>query len=201
LFWDPFCGSGTIPVEAAMMMKNIAPGAGRSFLGEDFLDLPQKIWKEAREEAADLRKKTDFQAFASDLDPAMVEIARENARNAGVDDCIRFFPKNALGIETGGKKGTIVCNPPYGERLESTARAHELYSAMGAHWKRLDRWQIYVITSDEEFQRHYGRKADKVRKLYNGMLKCFYYQFYKPQDLPRGFDEKKQNRFNKEKKK
>lgn len=180
LFWDPFCGSGTIPIEAALMMKNIAPGSFRLFLGEEFLDLPESIWKEAREEAKDLRKDTAFEAFASDIDPAMVAMAKMNAESAGVADRIRFFPKNALGIETHGRRGTIVCNPPYGERLESREEVYRLYSAMGGHWKKLDRWQIYVITSDEDFQRHYGRRADNVRKLYNGMLKCFYYQFFKP---------------------
>ena len=178
LFWDPFCGSGTLPIEAALMMKNVAPGSFRSFLAEDFLDLPESIWREARQEAQDLKKETAFEAFASDLDPEMVKLAQRNGENAGVADCIRFFPKNALGIETHGRRGTIVCNPPYGERMNSVEEAHRLYSAMGAHWRSLDRWQIYVITSDEEFQRHYGRRADKVRKLYNGMLKCFYYQFF-----------------------
>ncbi len=184
LFWDPFCGSGTIPIEAAMMMRNIAPGSFRTFAAENFLDLPESIWKEAREEAADLRKDTKFEVFASDINPAMLDIAKINAESAGVSDLIRFFPKNALGIETHGKRGTIVCNPPYGERMESQEKVFALYSAMGAHWKKLDRWQIYVITSDENFQNHYGRRADNVRKLYNGMLKCFYYQFYKPKDFP-----------------
>ena len=180
LFWDPFCGSGTIPIEAAMQMANIAPGSFRSFLGEYFLDLPGSIWKEAREEARDLKKKTKFEAFGSDLDPEMIRIAKINAANAGVGENIRFFPKNALGVETKGRKGTIVCNPPYGERLSSQEEAFRLYSAMGAHWKNLDSWQIYVLTSDEEFQKHYGRRADQVRKLYNGMMKCFYYQFFRP---------------------
>ena len=181
LLWDPFCGSGTIPIEGAMMMKNIAPGSFRTFAAEEFLDLPESIWIEARQEAKDLVKKTDFEAYATDIDPKMVEIAKLNAKSAGVDDLIRFFPKNALGIETHGRKGTIVCNPPYGERLDSKEDVFRLYSAMGAHWKKLDRWQIYVITSDENFQNHYGRRADQVRKLYNGMMKCFFYQFFKPQ--------------------
>ncbi len=180
LFWDPFCGSGTIPIEAAMQMQNVAPGSLRSFAGEDFLDLPASIWTQAREEAKDLKKESKFEAFASDIDPAMISLAKSNAQIAGVADHIRFFPKNALGIETMGRKGTVVCNPPYGERLETQEEAWRLYSAMGAHWKNLDRWQIYVITSDEDFQRHYGRRADNIRKLYNGMIKCFYYQFYKP---------------------
>ncbi len=182
LFWDPFCGSGTLPIEAAMMMKNIAPGSFRTFAAEGFLDLPESIWIDARQEASDLVKETKFEAFASDIDPKMVEIAKINAESAGVSDLIRFFPKNALGIETHGRRGTIVCNPPYGERLGSSEKVYQLYSAMGAHWKKLDRWQIYVITSDENFQTHYGRRADNVRKLYNGMLKCFYYQFYKSVD-------------------
>ncbi len=182
LFWDPFCGSGTIAIEAAMMMKGIAPGIHRSFAAEDFLDLPEKIWIDARDEARSMEKKTDFEAFASDISPEMVEMAKINAASAGVSDRIRFFPKNALGIETHGRRGTIVCNPPYGERMDSHEEALRLYSAMGAHWKKLDSWQIYVITSDENFQKHYGRRADNVRKLYNGMLKCFYYQFFKPQN-------------------
>lgn len=179
LLWDPFCGSGTIPIEAVMMMQNIAPGSFRSFLAEEFLDLPESIWVQARQEAADLKKSSKFEAFASDIDPKMVEIAKINAASAGVDSSIRFFPKNALGLETHGRRGTIVCNPPYGERMDSQEEVYRLYSAMGAHWKKLDRWQIYVITSDENFQSHYGRRADNIRKLYNGMLKCFYYQFYK----------------------
>ena len=164
-------------------------------MGEEFLDLPEEIWKQAREEAQDLRKNTSFEAFASDIDPNMVAMAKQNAENAGVSDRIRFFPKNALGIETHGRKGTIVCNPPYGERLDSHEEAIRLYSAMGGHWKKLDRWQIYVITSNEDFQRHYGRRADNVRKLYNGMLKCFYYQFYKaPFEKKDGFPPKKFDR-------
>ena len=181
LFWDPFCGSGTIPIEAAMLMADKAPGMDRPFLGEAFLDLPEAIWKDARAEARDRIKKTGFEAFGSDIDPAMVDLAKANAARAGVGESIRFFPKNALGLETHGRKGTVVCNPPYGERLETEEEAVRLYRAMGAHWKNLDRWQIYVITSDPDFQTHYGRRADAIRKLYNGMIKCFYYQFFRPQ--------------------
>lgn len=182
LFWDPFCGSGTIPIEAAMLMADRAPGMDRPFLGEAFLDLPESIWRDARTEAKDRIKKTAFEAFGSDIDPQMAELAKANAARAGVGDIIRFFPKNALGIEIHGRRGTVVCNPPYGERLESEEEAIRLYRAMGAHWKNLDRWQIYVITSDPDFQTHYGRRADAVRKLYNGMIKCFYYQFFRPLD-------------------
>ena len=182
LFWDPFCGSGTIPIEAAMLMADKAPGLERPFLAEEFLDLPDSIWKDARAEARDRIKKTAFEAFGSDIDPAMTELAKANAARAGVGESIRFFPKNALGIETHGRKGTIVCNPPYGERMGEEDEVIKLYRALGAHWKNLDRWQIYVITSDPEFQIHYGRRADNVRKLYNGMIKCFYYQFFRPID-------------------
>ena len=180
LFWDPFCGSGTIPIEAVLMMDHIAPGSYRHFAAEEFLDIPETVWIEARQEAKDLRKTSSIEVFASDIDPDMVQIAEQNAASAGVRDRIRFFPKNALGIETHGKRGTIVCNPPYGERLDSHEEVFRLYSALGAHWKKLDPWQIYVITSDEKFQEHYGRRADQIRKLYNGMIKCFYYQFFKP---------------------
>ena len=182
LFWDPFCGSGTIPIEAAMLMADKAPGLERPFLAEEFLDLPDSIWKDARAEARDRIKKTSFEAFGSDIDPAMTELAKANAARAGVGESIRFFPKNALGIETHGRKGTIVCNPPYGERMGEEDEVIKLYRALGAHWKNLDRWQIYVITSDPDFQIHYGRRADNVRKLYNGMIKCFYYQFFRPID-------------------
>ncbi len=185
LFWDPFCGSGTIPIEAAMLMRDAAPGMNRAFLAEDFLDLPESIWKDAREEAKDRIRETKFEAFASDIDPAMTALAEENAKRAGVADLIRFFPKNALGIETHGRRGTVVCNPPYGERMDTPEEAVNLYRAMGAHWKNLDRWQIYVITSDPDFPAHYGRRPDQVRKLYNGMIKCFYYQFFRAPDKGR----------------
>lgn len=179
LFWDPFCGSGTIPIEAAMIMTHTAPGLHRRFAAEEFLDLPERIWKDARREAEDTRRKSSFEAYGSDIDPAMVKTASENAVRAGVAENLRFFPKNALSLETFGRRGTIVCNPPYGERLSTREEVFRLYSAMGAHWKNLGSWQIYVISSDEDFQKHYGRRADSVRKLYNGMIKCFYYQFYK----------------------
>ncbi len=179
VLWDPFCGSGTIAIEAALMMTHRAPGLRRSFAAESFPWLSKTVWQAARDEAESNIVETEFQAFASDIDPACVELTTANAKRAGVGSIIRTFVKDALTIETGGLRGTVVCNPPYGERLSSIREAEELYRQMGKNWMRLDRWQIYVLTSHEQFQSLYGRRADKVRKLYNGMLPCHYYQFFK----------------------
>jgi len=183
LFWDPMCGSGTIPIEAALIMSNTAPGLKRSFAAEDFVDIPLDSFKRAREEAMDLIKRDcAFEAYASDIDPQCVEITRQNVKNAGMEKHIKVFVKNALNIETEGRRGTVVCNPPYGERLLDKKRAEDLYIAMGRHFKTLDNWQIYVLTSHDGFEKLYGRRADKKRYLYNGMLKCSYYQFFKRKD-------------------
>lgn len=180
LLWDPFCGSGTIAIEAAMMMKNIAPGARRHFSGEDTDLFPKRTWDDARAVAiaAEL-PDTGFRARATDILPECVRIAGESAKRAGVADIIEIYEKDALTIETGGLRGTIVTNPPYGERLMTVSEAEQLYRDMGKHFKTLDRWQIYVITQNEDFARLYGRRPDKVRKLYNGMIPCYFYQFFK----------------------
>ena len=179
LLWDPMCGSGTIAIEAAMMMKNIAPGRSRKFAAEDFAFIPKKIWTDAREEAFDLERSTDFQAFASDVDPSAVALAEKNARLAGVADVVRVFRQDARKISADGRRGTIVTNPPYGERLGTLKEAEQLYKDMGTHFRSLSPWQVYVITSHPQFERFYGKKADKVRKLYNGMLPCYLYQYFK----------------------
>ncbi len=179
LFWDPMCGSGTIPIEAAMRMKNIAPGAKRYFAGERFRFIPKETWRHAREEAADSVVKTKFEAYASDIDERAVELARANAARAGVDDCVRVFREDALGIKTGGRRGTVVCNPPYGERMMTVREAEELYRRMGEHFRTLDSWQIYIISSHENFPRLYGQRPDKTKKLYNGMIPCWYYQYFR----------------------
>ncbi len=185
LFWDPFCGSGTIPIEAALIMTNTAPGTFREFVSEDFYDIPINIWKEAREEADDLRNQNaDFTAYASDIDPKVLKLAESNIKRAGVEKQIRTFCKDALTVGAGGMKGTIVCNPPYGERLMTPAEVKKLYRGMGETFSKLGSWQIYVLTSSEEFERFYGRRADKIRRLYNGMLKCNYYQFFKKDGVP-----------------
>lgn len=181
LFWDPMCGSGTIPIEAAMLMQNRAPGAGRSFAAEQFPQIAPTLWQTAREEAADLwRRDCKFEVYATDIDPACVELTKANMVRAGVQDCATVRVQDALTIETEGRRGTLVLNPPYGERLLTPQEAEELYRAMGRHFATLGDWQIYVLTANELFERSFGRRADKVRKLYNGMIRCFYYQFYKP---------------------
>lgn len=181
LFWDPFCGSGTIPIEAAMIMKNIAPGMKRDFISKDFPQVGKALWKDALEEAkAAVRPKGEFEAYASDWDSACVDLARQNAARAGVGDCVKCFEENALRIRSQGRRGTVVCNPPYGERLGEIREVEELYRQMGKHFDSLSPWQIYVLTSHEGFQKLYGRRADKVRRLYNGMIRCNYYQYFKP---------------------
>ena len=181
LLWDPFCGSGTIAIESAMMMTNQAPGLDRSFACEKFALLCDgKIAKEERARAlGDIKQDCDFEAYASDIDPAVLEIAKENAENAGVADRIKFFVADARKIKKLDRRGTIVCNPPYGERLMTPRETEQLYRDMGKAFADLAPWQIYVLTSAENFERLYGRRADKVRKLYNGMIPCSLYQYFK----------------------
>lgn len=179
LFWDPMCGSGTIATEAALLMTNTAPGLNRSFCSEAYPWIKGNSWEDARDEAFDNMTDTAFEAYASDIDPEAVKVASQTVKRAGVSKYVKVFERDALTISTEGRRGTIVCNPPYGERLSTIEEAEELYKKMGKHFKTLDRWQIYVITSDESFERLYGRRANKVRKLYNGMIPCYYYQFFK----------------------
>jgi len=179
LLWDPFCGSGTIAIEAAMMMTGTAPGLGRSFAAEDFYDLPEKIWTEAREEAMSLRHSSEFEVYASDIDPKMVELARGNIRRADMGAHIKCFVRDATQIVKAERRATIVCNPPYGERLSDIAEVEKLYRDMGKCFSKLAPWQIYILTSVPDFERMYGRRADKVRTLYNGMIKCGYFQYFK----------------------
>ncbi|MBQ9129942.1 MAG: class I SAM-dependent RNA methyltransferase [Clostridia bacterium] len=183
LFWDPMCGSGTIPIEAAMIVSNTAPGLRRSFAAEKFPFLPENAFRQARGEAiAAIRQDCAFEAYASDIDPACVQLTRDNIAKAGMGKYVKCFERNALEITTGGRRGTIVCNPPYGERLLTPEECAKLYRRMGAHFATLDSWRIYIISSNEQFERLYGRRADKVRKLYNGMLRCGYYQYFKKRD-------------------
>ena len=179
LFWDPMCGSGTIAIEAAMLMKNIAPGVRRSFAAEKFPFIDCRLWKDAREEARDNEADTKFECFASDIDRSAVELTRKNAAIAGVSDIVTAFQSDCLNISSEGRRGTIVTNPPYGERLMTPAEAEALYKKMGEHFRSLAPWQVYIITSHPSFEKFYGRRADKVRKLYNGMIPCYLYQFFK----------------------
>ena len=179
LFWDPMCGSGTIAIEAAMKMRGIAPGVSRSFAAEAFPFIEKKIWTSAREEARDCEVKTKFEVFASDISAPSVALTERNARAAGVSDVIRVFNRDARKISAPGRRATIVTNPPYGERMGSAREVEELYRDIGVHFRSLAPWQVYVITSHPAFERFYGKKADKVRKLYNGMLPCYLYQYFK----------------------
>lgn len=181
LIWDPMCGSGTIAIEAAMILANIAPGVNRAFAAESFAAFPPAFWKEARERAlAAVRKDAAFEIRASDVDGDVLDVARENAARAGVGNHLQIFTADARTIEKPDCRGTLVCNPPYGERLMTPAEAEELYRAMGRNFARFDPWQVYILTSHPAFERLYGRRADKTRRLYNGMIPCFLYQFFKP---------------------
>ena len=183
LFCDPFCGSGTIAIEAAMQMLRIAPGMNRSFSAEAYPMFTDDLWNYAREEArSNVRTDSTFEVLASDIDPECVRIAGESTKRAGVDTHVICRQANALDIVSDGRKGTIVTNPPYGERLMTQDEVTQLYRDMGRAFSRLGRWQIYVLTPNEEFERLYGRRADKVRKLYNGMIPCLFYQFFKPKN-------------------
>lgn len=179
LLWDPMCGSGTIAIEAAMLMRNIAPGKSRRFAAEEFPFIDKRHFADAREEAIEGEVQTDFEVFASDIDPACVTLTEKNSRIAGVADTIKVFRQDALTIGAPGRRATIVTNPPYGERLMELREAEELYRKMGRHFRTLEPWQAYIITSHKSFESLYGRRADKVRKLYNGMLPCYLYQFFK----------------------
>ena len=179
LLWDPMCGSGTIAIEAARMMKGIAPGVDRAFAGEEFPFIGKKIWDAAREEAREGEHSTAFEAFATDIDPMCVALTEKNAKNARVDGIVKASRLDARKISAEGRRGTIVTNPPYGERLGTREEAERLYREIGVHFRSLAPWQVYVITSHPAFERFYGKKADKIRKLYNGMLPCYLYQYFK----------------------
>ncbi len=179
LLWDPMCGSGTIAIEAALLANNIAPGAYRHFAAERFPFFPKEIWKNAREEAFENRKDTQIEIYASDIDPAAVGLTQNNIQRAGVGMWVKAFCADACKISAPGRRGTIVTNPPYGERLSTPGEVEALYRKIGAHFRSLSPWQVYVITSHPDFQKLYGARADKVRKLYNGMIPCYLYQYFK----------------------
>lgn len=179
---DPFCGSGTFPIEAAMMAANIAPGMNRNFTAENWTNLmDRKLWYSAVDEAQDLiddRVETDIQGY--DIDGDVIRTARRNAQEAGVDHLIHFQQRAVKDLSHPKKYGFIITNPPYGERLEEKEALPRLYREFGESFRRLDSWSAYMITSYEEAERYFGRKADKNRKIYNGMLKTYFYQFSGP---------------------
>ena len=179
---DPFCGSGTIPIEAAMMAANIVPGMNREFTAEQWTNLiDRKYWYEAIDEAhdqMDTNIETDIQGY--DIDGDVLKTARRNAADAGVDHLIHFQRREVSQLSHPGKYGFIITNPPYGERLEEKAALPKLYREFGESFRKLDTWSAYMITSYEDAERYFGRKADKNRKLYNGMLRTYFYQFTGP---------------------
>ena len=179
---DPFCGSGTFPIEAAMMAANMAPGMNRSFLAEEWRNvIKRKCWYEAMDEAGDLVEEdvqVDIQGY--DVDGDIVKAARSNAQSAGVDHMIHFQQRPVSALSHPKKYGFIISNPPYGERIEEKENLPALYKEIGERFAALDAWSMYLITSYEDAQKYIGRKADKNRKIYNGMLKTYFYQFMGP---------------------
>lgn len=179
---DPFCGSGTFPIEAAMIAANMAPGMNREFLSEDWKHLiPRKCWYDAMDEAndlVDLSVQTDIQGY--DIDGDIVRAARANAKAAGVDELIHFQQRSVSDLSHPKKYGFLITNPPYGERIEDKKNLPELYKTIGERFAELDSWSAYIITAYEDTERYFGRKADKNRKIYNGMMKTYFYQFLGP---------------------
>ena len=179
---DPFCGSGTFPIEAAMMAANIAPGMNRSFTAETWTNLvAKKVWYEAVNEAQDLitdNIETDIQGY--DADPEVLRTARRNAENAGVAHLIHFQQREVKDLNHPRKYGFIITNPPYGERLEEKSALPRIYRDFGEAFRRLDSWSAYMITSYDDAERYFGRKAEKNRKIYNGMIRTYFYQFPGP---------------------
>ena len=178
-FRDPFCGSGTIPIEAALIAKNRAPGLERSFSAQRWSWLPAPIWMEEAQRAMDLEYDGSYDIWGGDVDPSAVELARANAVKAGVEELVRFEWADALRFAPQEPQGRVVTNPPYGERMLEKQEAERLYAAFGRAWRTVPAgWSLFLLSSHTEFERSFGRKADKKRKLYNGMLKCdlFMYQ-------------------------
>jgi len=176
---DPFCGSGTIPIEAAMIAKNIAPGLSRKFVSESWNIVNSRLWKEERKNAygqIDVSFKPDI--YASDIDLRAIEIAKANSKKAGVDDCIKFEVKPLKDIVLSCDYGIVISNPPYAERMGNLKDVEQIYKDMGNIFRKNKTWSVYIITSNEQFEKLYGKKADKKRKLFNGNVKTDYYQYY-----------------------
>lgn len=188
---DPFCGSGTFPIEAAMIAANMAPGMNREFTACDWEHIiPAKIWRDAYDEARDMVNMnidTDIQGY--DIDEEMVKISRENAKLAGVDSLIHFQKRGVEALSHPKKYGFIITNPPYGERIYEKDKVGELYDIIGERYRNLDSWSLYMITAYEDAEKHIGRKADKNRKIYNGMMMTRFYSFMGPRPPKRNSNE------------
>ena len=178
-FVDPFCGSGTIPIEAALIALNRAPGLNRHFAAMDWQTLDPQIWRTAAQEARSREFHGDYSILGTDIDPKAVAIARANAERAGLQDIVRFEVADAMKFDLQTQRGVIVTNPPYGERIMEKEQAEQLYRGFGAAWRGTENWQLYLLSSHTEFERCFGRQADKKRKLYNGMIKCDLFMYYK----------------------
>ncbi len=176
-FWDPFCGSGTIVIEAALMALNRAPGLNRSFSAQNWGFVPASAWEQARQEALDREFRGEYRILGSDNDPESLNIAISNAKKAGVGKLIRFEEADATKRDLPAPSGVIVCNPPYGERMMEQRSAQRLYQALGKHLRYADGWQKFIISSEPEFEHYFGKRADKKRKLYNGMIQCNLFQY------------------------
>ncbi len=180
-FADPFCGSGTIPIEAALIGQNIAPGFNREFASEQWPFIGEKLWEEAFEEAESLANYDQPLAITgSDIDHKMIEISKQNAMEAGFADLISFKQMQVSDFTSKGEFGVIVSNPPYGERIGDKKEVEAMYKQMGETFAALDTWSVYILTSHPEFEKLYGKKATKKRKLFNGFIKTDYYQFWGP---------------------
>ncbi|MFW5976469.1 MAG: THUMP domain-containing class I SAM-dependent RNA methyltransferase [Bacillota bacterium] len=178
---DPFCGSGTIPIEAAMMGKNIAPGLKRNFDSEEWEIISDKLWKKYRRQAcADIKETEARLIMGTDIDGEVIDIARHHAEKAGVDDTIHFQQKSLSEFKTSRKYGYVITNPPYGQRIGESQKIKELYKKMGKKFLPLETWSFYILTSNKDFESLFGKKASKRRKLYNGGIECQYYQYYGP---------------------
>ena len=175
--WDGFCGSGTIPIEAALIAKNKAPGAFRRFSAEAFSWLNPKLWGQVRTEAKDKEFHGNYRILGSDNDPKCVSLSMANARKAGLGDLIEFKDGDATKMSLPTDEGIFIANPPYGQRMMEQKSAQRLYADLGRHLRYADGWKKYIITSEPEFEHYFGARADKKRKLYNGMIKCDYYMY------------------------
>lgn len=177
---DPLCGSGTIAIEAALIGKNIAPGVHRSFVSEGWKQVPAEVWSEVRREARDSINNREFRIIASDRDGEVLKIARKNAERAGVAKYISFQKRSLEEFRSSKKYGCIICNPPYGERIGDAKEVANLYRSMGRVFSKLEGWSYFILSAHPEFQKLFGRRADKNRKLYNGKLQCYLFEYLGP---------------------
>ena len=181
VLFDPFCGSGTIPIEAAMIGRNIAPGLDRNFASEEWPRINKEYWIEVKKHAFSvIDNETKLNILGCDVDKRSILRARDNAANLGLEEDISFFMKDMRDVDLQDEYGVVITNPPYGERMGEKEEVHQLYKDLGGKFDDLKTWSLYLITAEEAFEKLYGKKADRKRKLYNGRIKVDYYQYYGP---------------------